>query len=146
MIPIHKKGDTKNKANYRPISCLVTASKVMEKIIWEQVTNFIEENNILPKNQHGFRKLRSTMTAHANMQQDWIQNKEEGNKTGILIWDLTAAFDTIEIGLLCKKLELYGFSPQSIFTINFCAFSLTISICTTVHHRMLLYIQLLFPT
>ena len=67
VIPILKKGDTKNKANYRPISCLITASKVMERVVCDQVTDFIESNNLLPKNQHGFRKMRSTMTAHANI-------------------------------------------------------------------------------
>ena len=79
----------------------------MENVICEQVTDFIEDNKLLPKNQHGFRKMRSTMTAHANMQQDWIISKEQGKKTGLLIWDLTAAFDTLDIGLLCKKLEVY---------------------------------------
>ena len=83
-----KKGDPKEKSNYRPVSCLMTASKVMEKIVCIQVTKFLEDNNLLPKSQHGFRKMRSTMKAHANMQQDWIKNKEEGLKTGLLIWDL----------------------------------------------------------
>ena len=43
------------------------------------------------------------MTAHSNMQQDWIINKEAGLKTGLLIWDLSAAFDTLDIDLLCMK-------------------------------------------
>ena len=50
------------------------------------------------------------MTAHANMQQDWTKNKEEGQKTGLLIWDLSAAFDTLDIDLLCTKLKIFGFS------------------------------------
>ena len=74
------------------------------------MTKYLEENNLLPENQHGFRKSRSTMTAHANMQQDWVKNKEEGLKTGLLVWDLSAAFDTLDIDLLCKKLEIFGFS------------------------------------
>ena len=68
----------------------------MEKVVCLQVTKFLEENYLLPRSQHGFRQMRSTMTAHANMQQDWIKNKEEGFKTGLLIWDLSAAFDTVE--------------------------------------------------
>ena len=50
------------------------------------------------------------MTAHANMQQDWVKNKEEGLKTGLLIWDLSAAFNTLDINLLCMKLEIFCFS------------------------------------
>ena len=59
-------------------------------------------NNSYPTiaTQHGFRQQRSTMTAHAHMQKDWIINKEEGQKTGILIWDLSAAFDTLDIDLI----------------------------------------------
>ena len=41
--------------------------------------------------------------SNTNIQQDWIKNKEEGLKTGLLIWDLSAAFDTLDIDLLCKK-------------------------------------------
>ena len=72
VIPILKKGNPQEKENYRPVSILIAASKVLEKIVCSQVTDFLEENKLLPKSQHGFRKLRSTMSAHTNMQQDWI--------------------------------------------------------------------------
>ena len=100
VIPILKKGNPNDKTNYRPVSCLVTASKVLEKVVCTQLTKFIEENELLPESQHGFRSKRSTMTAHSHMQKDWIVNKEEGLKTGILIWDLSAAFNTLDIDLL----------------------------------------------
>ena len=87
----------------------------MEKIVSVQVIKFLEDNSLLTKSQHGFRQMRSTMTAHSHMQQDWIENKEEGLKTGLLIWDLTAAFDILDINLLCQKLELYGFAPNTSF-------------------------------
>ena len=51
---------------------------------------------------------------YSNMQQEWIKNKEDGEKTGLLIWDLSAAFDTLDIKLLCQKLEIYGFSENSV--------------------------------
>ena len=44
VVPIPQKGDSNNKANYRPVSCLVTASKVMEKVVSVQVTKFLEDN------------------------------------------------------------------------------------------------------
>ena len=61
VAPILKKGDPTDKKNYRPISCLVTASKVMDNC--EQLTRFLEVHGLLPENQHGFRQKRSTMTA-----------------------------------------------------------------------------------
>ena len=45
---------------------------------------------------------------------DWIKNKEEGQKTGLLIWDLSVAFDALDIELLCKDLALYGFNDQTL--------------------------------
>ena len=42
----------------------------------------------IPKNQHGFRLNRSTMTAWCEMQENWAQNSEVKNMTGILLWDV----------------------------------------------------------
>ena len=108
VVPILKKGDPKDPKNYRPVSCLAAASKVLEKIVCDQLTRFVETNKILPNNQHGFRKGRSTMTALSAMQKEWIQNTEQGLTTGVLVWDLSAAFDTMDIELFIRKLTLYG--------------------------------------
>ena len=59
-------------------------SKLLEKIVCEQTTKYMEENNLLPDNQHGFRAKRSTMTAWANIQQEWAQNTENKQMTGIM--------------------------------------------------------------
>ena len=77
------------------------------------MTRFLEVNGILPENQHEFRESRSTMTALTNMQQDWIKNTKDGPITGILIWDLSAPFDTVDTELLCLKLGLYGLDKMS---------------------------------
>ena len=77
VCPILKKGDKKDTQNYRPISCLVTASKVLEKIVCEQFTRFLETNKLLPENQHGFRAKRSTVTALTAMQKEWTKNSED---------------------------------------------------------------------
>ena len=50
VTPILKKGDPEEMSNYRPVSCLVTASKVLEKVVCKQITDFIEKNNLLPEN------------------------------------------------------------------------------------------------
>ena len=109
VTPILKKGDPKKKENYRPVSCLAVASKVMERIVCDQVTRFFEVHGLLPDNQHGFRAKRSTMTALAAMQEDWVKNWDNREMTGILLWDLSAAYDTLNPNLLCEKLKIYGF-------------------------------------
>ena len=68
VVPILKKGDVTDMKNYRPISCLPAASKVLEKVVCEQLTRFAETHKMLPNNRHGFRAQRSTMSALSSMQ------------------------------------------------------------------------------
>ena len=83
------------KENYCPVSCLPAASKLLEKVICEQVSEYLESNKLPPDNQHGFRQKRSTMSAWADIQQDWATKTEAKEKTGVLLWDLSAAFDLV---------------------------------------------------
>ncbi|RWR98727.1 hypothetical protein B4U79_11401, partial [Dinothrombium tinctorium] len=62
VIPVYKKGDKSDCNNYRPISILPTCSKVFESIIYDQISDFIIQNNVIPKFQHGFSKNKSTFT------------------------------------------------------------------------------------
>ena len=52
-------------------------------VVYEQMSEYLEKNRLLPKNQHGFRPKRSTMTAWEDIQQDWAQQTECGNVTGV---------------------------------------------------------------
>ena len=76
-------------------------------VICDQTTKFVEDNNILPPTQHGFRRGKSTMSAWADIQQAWVRNTDAKEMTGILLWDLSAAFNTLDADLLCQKLEIY---------------------------------------
>ena len=49
------------------------------------------------------------MTTLAAMQEDWAKNWDNKDITGILLWDLSAAYDTLSPSLLCEKLRIYGF-------------------------------------
>ena len=63
VIPIHKNGDKDSSTNYRPISILLVVSKVFERIVFNQLYEYFNTNNLLSKDQSGFRPLHSTMTA-----------------------------------------------------------------------------------
>ena len=54
------------------------------------------------------------MTALTEVQKQWAENTENKEKTGILMWDLSAAFDCLDINILCDKLELYGFKENTV--------------------------------
>ena len=57
VIPIFKKGNTKNAANYRPISLLSNFSKILEKIVYRRFYSFFNNSNLLSNHQFGFRQV-----------------------------------------------------------------------------------------
>jgi hypothetical protein len=76
--PLHKKGNTEEAQNYRPISLLSVFSKIEEKLMCSRLKAFITKNNILNNAQYGFPEGKSTETAThpflENIQQA-IENK-----------------------------------------------------------------------
>ena len=60
VIPIFKKNDNKKFDNYRPISLLSSVSKIFERVVFNQLYNFLQELHLLFESQYGFRKLHST--------------------------------------------------------------------------------------
>ena len=55
IIPVHKKGDKQIVDNYRPVSLLPIFGKILEKLLFNSIMDFLEENNLLNSNQSGFR-------------------------------------------------------------------------------------------
>ena len=107
--PIFKNGDCDCLSNYRPISILPIISKVLEKLIYTQMINFINEENIISKNQFGFRKNHSTYMP-IMLIQDYITKALEKNDLVVGIFlDLSKAFDTVDHKILVQKLNMIGF-------------------------------------
>ena len=92
--PVLKKGSPTEKSNYRLVIGLSVLSKVLEKIVCEQITKLMEDNGLLPQNQHSFRAGRSTMSALAAIQQEWATNSEEKLITGALLSGMQPDFGT----------------------------------------------------
>ena len=59
VLPIFKKGDVNSLNNYRPISRLPAISKIFERIIYDQLYAYFDNNNILSEEQYGFRTKHS---------------------------------------------------------------------------------------
>ena len=90
VIPIYKgKGSTLDKNMYRPISNLKSASKILEMVVNYQVIRYMEANKLFPHGQHGFRANRSTFSALANMQENWLKAYESGHNISITLFDLS---------------------------------------------------------
>lgn len=114
VIPIHKKGPKTSIENYRQISLLSSLSKVMEKIVSSNILSYLEMNNLLCDNQHGFRPGRSVETATCQLL-DFVQKNIDKNKYVVsLMFDLSKAFDTICPENLILKLKALGFPSHMI--------------------------------
>ena len=109
LIPLYKKGDKLERKNYRPVSILSPISKVLEKIIYEQIYSYFTRNALFHPNLHGYRSNRSTQTALLQMYDRWVRASHEGKLSGVVLLDLSAAFDLVDPELLLKKLKIYGF-------------------------------------
>ena len=91
-------------SSYRPIANLCSVSKIAEHVIHEQVTNYLEENDLFSQHQHGFRQGRSCDTAITALMSRVGQAQDRGHKVGLVAWDYSAAFDLISKDVLEAKL------------------------------------------
>ena len=109
VTPIFKKDDPSLPKNYRPISITHTISKIFEKIIFEQLTEYFTSNSLLSDFQFGFRKGRSTSDALICLTEKLYKNLENKDSSVLLLLDFTKAFDTIDHDILLTKLNKLGF-------------------------------------
>ena len=110
VIPLHKKEDIFLAKNYRPVSILSPVSKVLERIMYEQMYEYFSRNRLFNQSMHGFRKHRSTQTILLEMYQRWLEASNKGEGSGIVMLDLSAAFDLVNSKLLLQKLAVYSLS------------------------------------
>ena len=96
IIPIHKSGDKNSPNNYRPISILPSVSKILEKLVQVQLSDYLKCYSILSEAQSGFRKSHSTISTLIKVTDDWLTAIDQGLYTGAVFIDLRKAFDTVD--------------------------------------------------
>ena len=95
ISPIHKKGSTSDKQNYRPISILPILSKIIERHAADHLKLYLESNQLLYKYQSGFRKNHSCETALTCIIDRWINAINDNKLVGTVFLDLSKAFDLV---------------------------------------------------
>ena len=93
VVLLHKGGDLKSTNNYRPISILSCASKIIKKVVHKHVYSFLKEFNLINQHQSGFRPFHSTEISLINLVDKWLSNMNSGKMTGFAFLDLQKAFD-----------------------------------------------------
>ena len=112
VLPFFKKDDRLNKKNYRPISILSTISKIFERILKDQIMEYMD--NILSPYVSAYRKNYSTQHVLIRLVEEWRKALDDGNLVGTILMDLSKAFDCIPHNLLIAKLQAYGFKKNAL--------------------------------
>ena len=108
VIPIHKGDSVLTVSNYRPISLLPIFSKILERLIYNQFIEYINENNILSELQFGFQKNRSTEHAISAIFSNITNALSRKQSSYCIFLDFAKAFDTVNHSILIDKLSYYG--------------------------------------
>ena len=111
---LHKGGDETNIDNYRPISVLCAASKLMERHVYKSLYAYLNDNQLLSPSQSGFRAGYSTQTSLVKMINYWLSAVNSGEIVSCITLDMRKAFDVLHHDLLLQKLAAYGCSPETV--------------------------------
>ena len=107
VSPLLKKAgsDTELLSNYRPVSNLAFLSKITEKVVAQQMTSYLKENNLEELLQSSYKKGHSVETALVKVQSDIMLATDMGLLVVQVLLDLSAAFDTIDNSILLHRLK-----------------------------------------
>ena len=135
--------------NLRPVSNLAYISKLTERAVFNQTYDHIVRSGLYPLFQSTYRRYHSTETALVKVANDILLNMNTQRVTLLVLLDLSAAFDTVDHGILLKRLNttfgirgkvlewfssyLLGRSQRILFD----GLNQTALICAPVFHREL---------
>ena len=116
ITPIFKNGVKQHKLNYRPVSILSALSKIFEKLMLYQIDEYMRDK--LSIYLCGFRKGMSAQNCLLFLVEKWKKSLDKNGKCGILLTDLSKAFDCLVHDLFIAKLHAYGFDYLSVKLIH----------------------------
>ena len=116
IFPFPKKGDLEFAKNYRCITLTYIAAKIYNVQLRNRIEHKID--NILRKNQNGFRRNRSTTSQILTIRGILEGVRAKNLLATLLFVDITKAFDSIHRGKMEQILLLYGLPKETVATIT----------------------------
>ena len=107
VIPLLKKNglDQDILKNYRPVSNLLFLNQLIQRVVFRRLDEHMHLHDLHSKFQHGYKKHHSTETLLLHIVNDILLVMDSGSGVILLLIDLSAAFDTIDIDLMLHVLE-----------------------------------------
>ena len=93
---------------------LPAISKIVERIMFNQIHNHFSTHNLFYSGQYGFRANHSTPFAALELIDRIAQDLDQGNIPITIFMDLSKAFDTLNHDILIYKLKSYGLSEAAL--------------------------------
>lgn len=121
VTPILKKSGVESEclSNYRPVSNLPFISKVIEKVVKIRLQKYLNDRDLFETFQSGYRAYHSTETALIRVQNQILSAIDDNELALLVLLDLSAAFDTIDHGMLTNKLaQIYDISGVALNWFN----------------------------
>ena len=117
VCPLYKSGDPSLATNYRPVSLLPVASKILEKIIHQQLVSFFHSHPelcALPKEQFAYRRNHSCEDLLGYAINTWQRALDKKGMCGAVFVDMSKAFDRVQHSKLLEELAAVGISGRAL--------------------------------
>ena len=114
VVSVHKKGDNQILKNYQPILLLPIAGKIFERLLHDRMFECFIENNLISKNQSGFRPGNSCINQLLSITHEIYQCFDDSLKVRAVFLDISKAFDKVWHKGLIFKLTQNGISDKTL--------------------------------
>ena len=108
VTPIYKKGSKALAANYRPVALTSHVIKIFERVFRKKLVEYLDRNNLICGDQHGFRAGKSCLTQLLIHVDDILENALQGLETDVTYLNFAKAFDKVDHDILVRKLTFFG--------------------------------------
>ena len=112
VVLVHKKGDTSDINNYRPLTVLTCMNGTFSKIMNARLTEVVESHKLLGEIQNGFRKDRSGGDSSFTLNTILWKSIQKKKKVHLAFMDLQKAYDSVDRGILWERMRKLGFGGK----------------------------------